>query len=58
MLEVPISQIIWHLRGLQGVSDEWRFAANYKLELENATLRNRLQGETDPALSNRRAPRY
>ena len=50
MTEITIGQI-WHLRGLSEPPDRWYFTANYKLDLENSMLRNRLQGQTNPPLS-------
>ena len=50
MTEITIRQI-WHLRALSEPPDRWYFTANYKLDLENSKLRNRLQGETNPPLS-------
>ena len=48
--EIVLEQI-WHLRHVGDTEDRWLFSVNYKVPLESSTVRNFLQGETDPPIS-------
>ena len=48
--EIVLEQI-WHLRHVGDTEDRWLFSVNYKVPLESSTVRNSLQGETDPPIS-------